>query len=115
MSALISPLGPTVKVLFPRLSLPSKWPSIKRSSLPVTSPVMRMPWLMQAAAFGETGSAELVSRWALEEVTGETMGTCAVEFSGTPWAFTSSFFHMMRHLDEVFVLQQGALRRLVGS
>src|SRR5712692_4928685 len=99
MSALISPLGPTVKLPLARLSLPSRWPSMKRSSLPVTSPLMQIPWLMQAGARGETGSAELISRGAVEAAPEETAGSAAVEFSGTRRLFTSSLFHMA-HLDE---------------
>src|SRR5258708_7109053 len=62
---------------------------------------MRIPWLMQAAARGETGSAELISRGAVEAAPEETAGSAAVEVSGTPRLFTSSLFHMA-HLDEGF-------------
>jgi len=51
------PFGPMVKQLFVvRLSFPSTTPSTKRSSLPVTSPLILIPWLMHAAAGDELGS-----------------------------------------------------------
>src|SRR6266851_905799 len=56
-SAFTVPFGPIVRLPFVRLSFPSTRPSTNRSSLPVTSPLILIPWLMQAAARGEIGSA----------------------------------------------------------
>src|SRR5258706_15672187 len=50
-SAFTLPFGPMVRQLFVvRLSFPSTTPSTKRSSLPVTSPLILIPWLIHAAA-----------------------------------------------------------------
>src|SRR5216683_4183629 len=57
-SAFTCPFGPTVRqLLVVRLSFPSTTPSTKRSSLPVTSPLILIPWLMHAAARDGVGSA----------------------------------------------------------
>src|SRR5450631_755937 len=94
-SAFTVPFGPTVRLLLASVSLPSIGPSIKRSSLPVTSPLMRIPWLMQAAARAETGGAE-ASRLLEAEVPAEVSGGAPglEKFSGVPCGFTSSFFHI---------------------
>src|SRR5213079_2778306 len=95
-SAFTCPFGPTVKQLFVvRLSFPSIMPSTKRSSLPVTSPLILIPWLMQAAARSEVGSAPTAG-----ELLAAMLDRVA-EFTGspeTPAGFESSFFHI-RHLD----------------
>ncbi len=95
-SALTYPFGPMVRLPFVRLSFPSTWPSTKRSSLPVTSPFILIPWLMHAAALEETGTAFGVSRMGDEfelGMLGAPAGT--VEISGTPCGFPSSFFHIL--------------------
>src|SRR5467141_4782924 len=57
-SAFTCPFGPMVRQQFVvRLSFPSTTPSTNRSSLPVTSPLILIPWLMHAAACDEVGSA----------------------------------------------------------
>src|ERR1700732_1419101 len=102
MSAFTSPLGPTVKLPLLKFTLPSKWPSMKRSSVPVTSPLMRMPWLIQAEASQETGTLVLGGRGTLP-IGGEPVDISG-PFSGTRGRFTYSVFHT-RHLDEGFLLQ----------
>src|SRR5258706_12339653 len=55
-SAFTLPFGPMVRQLFVvRLSFPSTTPSTKRSSLPVTSPLILIPWLIHADARDEIG------------------------------------------------------------
>ena len=74
-------------------------PSMNKSSFPVTSPLILIPWLMHAAAFVETGRlAAVVPGWEFPE------GAAAegpVEISVTPCDFDSSFFHT-KHLDSNF-------------
>src|SRR6266849_7557036 len=94
-SAFTVPFGPIVRLPFVRLSFPSTRPSTNRSSLPVTSPLILIPWLMQAAARGEIGRALEVGL----VLAGEPLVVAAgfaevVEFSATPWGFESSFFHI---------------------
>src|SRR5229473_6387529 len=108
-SAFTCPFGPIVRQLFVvRLSFPSTIPSTKRSSLPVTSPLILIPWLMHAAARDELGGAL------------ETGGVLAVaepdkvaELTGvaeTPSGFASSFFHIS-HLDIENWIFEAAYRR----
>jgi hypothetical protein len=63
-----------------------------------------IPWLMQAAARGETGS-EADEAEVYEKLAGANEllddGTGAGETSATPCGFASSFFHM-EHLDSIF-------------
>src|SRR5271154_6673859 len=51
-SAFTTPLGPMVKVPLERFSLPSTCPSTYKSSLPVTSPLIFIPWLIEAPERG---------------------------------------------------------------
>src|SRR5438093_3328683 len=110
-SAFTFPFGPTVKQLFVvRLSFPSTMPSTKRSSLPVTSPLILIPWLMHAAARGEVGSApevEVVVEAVLDSVAGlaET-----AEMPETSSGFESSFF-LITHLDIENWIFEAAYRR----
>src|SRR5262249_16677394 len=102
ISALTLPLGPIVQEALPTSSLPSSVPSTNRSSLPVTSPLMRMPCEIQAAARGERGSGDptAVTGGALLGVLG--WGTAAlggITGSGTPWDLGCSSFLHIRHLD----------------
>src|SRR5437773_2020555 len=46
-----------VTLALPKFNFPSTVPSMNRSSLPVISPLIRIPCVMHAAARGETGSA----------------------------------------------------------
>src|SRR3977135_2559998 len=99
-SAFTLPFGPMVKQLFVvRLSFPSTTPSTKRSSLPVTSPLILIPWLMHAAVRDEVGNAPDSD----DVLTVAGVGKVA-EFTGvaevleTPSGFASSFFHI-KHLD----------------
>src|ERR1700682_2902994 len=99
-SAFTLPFGPMVRQLFVvRLSFPSTTPSTKRSSLPVTSPLILIPWLMHAAVRDEFESApdsEGVLAVAGPDEVAEFTG--GAELPGTPSGFKSSFFHI-RHLD----------------
>src|SRR5712691_1660207 len=66
-------------------------PSMKRSSLPKISPLMVIPWLTQAGAFGETGGT-LAASARVEEgapYPGLSVADCGLLSSG--------FFHI-RHL-----------------
>src|SRR5271163_2144336 len=47
-SAFTTPLGPMVNVPLERFSFPSTCPSTYKSSLPVTSPLIFIPWLIDA-------------------------------------------------------------------
>src|SRR4029077_8834288 len=98
-SAFTLPFGPIVRLPFARFNFPSTSPSTKRSSLPVTSPLIRMPWLMHAAAREETGSA-LELRGVLVGVALDGFGELAEskELSEIPCGLASSFFHI-KHLD----------------
>src|SRR5215470_1678870 len=99
MSAFTFPFGPTV-TLAPLISnFPSMLPSMNKSSLPVTSPLILIPWLMHAAALEETGRLAAVPP-ELEFPAGAAPEG-AVEISVTPCDFNSSFFHT-RHLDSNF-------------
>ena len=99
-SAFTCPLGPTVRqLLVVRLSFPSTTPSTNRSSLPVSSPLIFIPWLMHAAARDDVGSAP--------DSEGALAGTGLNELAelgavgrllGTTSDFASSFFHI-GHLD----------------
>jgi hypothetical protein len=101
-----------VKQLFVvRLSFPSTTPSTKRSSLPVTSPLILIPWLMHAAAGDELGSppdSEGVLAGALLDELPEFAGGAVVP--ETPSGFKSSFFHI-RHLDIENWIFEAAYRR----
>src|SRR5437667_11103260 len=117
-SAFTLPFGPTVRQLFVvRLSFPSTTPSTKRSSLPVTSPLILIPWLMHAAARDEiAGVPESVG-----PVTGALLDGCArvgvaeaTLFPETPSGFGSSFFHIV-HLDIENWIFEAADRRLVWN
>src|SRR6266850_7152676 len=110
-SAFTVPFGPIVKLPFIKFSFPSTRPTTNKSSLPVTSPLIRIPWLMHAAARDETGSAP--------ELKGAPAGVAACTFKGTAGAvmlsvvacgFASSFFHM-KHLDVENLIFEAAYRR----
>src|SRR5690242_9435363 len=93
-SALMFPFGPMVKEQSAaRFSFPSTKPSTKRSSVPVTSPLILMPWPILAAEREESGN-ELEESKLGDFPNAEA----AEEFSATPWDFASSFFHI-GHLD----------------
>src|SRR5258708_28297573 len=93
-SAFTLPFGPMVKQLFVvRLSFPSTTPSTKRSSLPVTSPLILIPWLMHAAAGDKLGSppdGEGVLAGALLGELARFLGGAVVPRN--PSRFSSSFF-----------------------
>src|SRR5229473_2028389 len=111
-SAFTCPFGPMVRQQFVvRLSFPSTTPSTNRSSLPVTSPLILIPWLMHAAACDEVGSAP--DGEGVLEVAG--LGEVAVlagvaGFPEIPSGFESSFFHI-RHLDIENWIFEAAYRR----
>src|SRR5260370_21298326 len=111
-AAFTCPFGPKVRQLFAvRLSFPSTTPSTNRSSLPVTSPLILIPWLMQAATRGEFASApdcEGVMAVALLDEVAEFAGI--VGLPETSSGFESSFFHM-RHLDIENWIFEAAYRR----
>src|SRR6266849_7765142 len=94
-----------------RLSFPSTTPSTNRSSLPITSPLILIPWLMQAAARGEVASAPdtegVLTVGALDEVA-EIAGVAGLP--ETTSGFESSFFHI-RHLDIENWIFEAAYRR----
>src|SRR5215472_17212711 len=100
MSAFTLPLGPTVQEALPMSSLPSSVPSTNRSSFPVISPLMRMPWVTHATARGETGKAEPTAGTEA----GLTVLDCGaaalggITGSSAPWDLGSSFLHI-RHLE----------------
>src|SRR5258708_39284410 len=103
-SAFTLPFGPMVKQLFVvRLSFPSTTPSTKRSSLPVTSPLILIPWLMHAAAGDKLGSppdGEGVLAGGLLDEMAEISGGAGVP--GTPSSFQSSFFHLIHlHIENL--------------
>src|SRR5258706_2409293 len=129
MSAFTFPFGPTVTVPLPISSFPSTVPSTNRSSFPVISPLILIPWAMHAAARSETGSEEDAAEeeGATEDVAGELLGLGCGKLAaagagacGAPCGFTSSFLHM-RHLDgdswifEVVGLEGGATQNLQDS
>src|SRR5216683_835192 len=123
MSAFTFPFGPTVTLPLPKSSFPSTVPSTNRSSLPVISPLILIPWAMHAEARGDTGSAEDNTEPEAGPLLGLGCGTLAAEGTGaggTPCGFTSSFLHM-RHLDghswifEVVGLEGGATQNLEDS
>src|SRR4029077_746469 len=97
--------GPIVTLALPKSNLPSTVPSTNKSSLPVISPLIRMPWLMHAAARGETGNAEtgafgageLVGAGALAVLACGKLKLPAAAGCGVSCGFTSSFLHI-RHL-----------------
>jgi len=86
-------------------------PSTKRSSLPVTSPLILIPWLMHAAARDEVGTAPdtegMLEVVGLEEVA-EIAG--AAGLPEKPSGFESSFFHIC-HLDIENWIFEAAYRR----
>src|SRR3981189_964187 len=98
MSAFTFPFGPTVTLPPPNSSLPSRFPSMNKSSLPVISPLIFIPWLMHAVARAETGAFAGV--FALEFATGAELAG-VVENPVPPCGFESSFFHT-GHLDALF-------------
>src|SRR5437762_3101865 len=104
------PFGPTVRQLFVvRLSFPSTMPSTKRSSLPVTSPLIRIPWLIHAAARDE-GARELEGVLAVAGLDEVAEFTGIAELPVTPSGFASSFFHIS-HLDIENWIFEAAYRR----
>src|SRR5258708_12115900 len=84
-----------VKLPFAKFSFPSTMPSTKRSSLPITSPLILIPWLMHAAAREEVGGAAdtegALATAVLDEVAAFAGGAMLPEI---PSAFHSSFFHI---------------------
>src|SRR5258708_5021714 len=112
-SAFTCPLGPTVRqLLVVRLSFPSTTPSTKRSSLPVSSPLIFIPWLMHAAAREDVGSAPdgvgALAGAGLNELAG--VGA-AGRLLGTTSGLASSFFHI-GHLDSGNWIFEAADRRV---
>src|SRR5260370_11028502 len=98
-SAFTFPFGPMVRLPFVKLSFPSTIPSTKRSSLPVTSPLILIPWLMHAAARGEVGGApENAGALAGALLDGNAGLEGTGLFPETPSGLESSFFHII-HLD----------------
>ncbi|OLB22149.1 MAG: hypothetical protein AUH16_00545 [Acidobacteria bacterium 13_2_20CM_57_7] len=86
-------------------------PSTKRSSLPVTSPLIRIPWLMQAAARAEVGRAlEIEGVLAVAGLDEVAEFTGVAELPVTPSGFASSFFHIS-HLDIENWIFEAAYRR----
>ncbi|HLZ13030.1 MAG TPA: hypothetical protein VKP58_10615 [Candidatus Acidoferrum sp.] len=73
---------------------------MNKSSFPVTSPFIFIPWLMHAAAREETGAVVAVGEFAALEFPAGAAPGGAAEISVTPCGFASSFFHT-RHLDPV--------------
>jgi len=65
-----------------------------------------MPWLMHAAARGDSGTEEL-------ELLGGAIVDAPVEISGVPCGLASSFFHT-RHLNARFEIFEVGCRRLGG-
>src|SRR5262249_49364621 len=105
-SAFTTPFGPMVKLPFVRFSFPSTTPSMYKSSLPVTSPLMRIPALMLAPPRGEAD----VKGGVLEAiVVPPLVWTCGialtVEFSVPPCVFASSFFHIGTPRHPVWIFQ----------
>src|SRR5262249_18572431 len=92
MSALTVPFGPTVRLPLVSCNLPSTGPSTIKSSLPVISPLIRMPWPIEAAPREAGGAA---GAFWLE------LGPKLVEDSGTPGR-GSSFFHILGHSEYDF-------------
>src|SRR6266702_1618516 len=125
-SAFTLPFGPMVTLALPKSNLPSKAPSINRSSLPVISPLIRIPCVMHAVARGETGSvaeATVALTGTLAgalTVVGCELTVLGVGAWGAACGFASSFLHM-RHLDqnswifEVVGLEGGATQKLQDS
>src|SRR6266852_6714174 len=94
-----------------RLSFPSTTPSTNRSSLPVTSPLILIPWLMHAAAREEVGSAtDSVGVPAVAVLDGVAELAGVAGLPETPSGFASSFFHI-RHLDIENWIFEAASRR----
>src|SRR5882762_6037229 len=98
MSAFTFPLGPTVTLPPLISSLPSSTPSMNKSSFPVTSPFIFMPWLMHAPAREVMGALAAVVEFAAFEIPAGAAPAGVVDISATPCGFASSFFHT-RHLD----------------
>src|SRR6266851_4718059 len=111
-SAFTCPFGPMVRQQFVvRLSFPSTTPSTNRSSLPVTSPLILIPWLMHAAACDEVGSAPDGEGVLGVAGLGEVAVLAGVAgFPEIPSGFESSFFHI-RHLDIENWIFEAAYRR----
>src|SRR5208282_3759646 len=94
MSALTVAFGPMVTVEFGMVILPSTSPSTKRSSVPVTSPLILMPWLTQAGIFPELGIEEgapdadfpgIVEVRGLDDCSGDACGfPSSLRHMGTP-------------------------------
>src|SRR5579864_1836597 len=61
MSAFTWPLGPIVSRESPSRTLPSTFPSIKRSAFPVNSPRMRIPCVRIAASGDGTGAGDMAA------------------------------------------------------
>src|SRR6266404_373719 len=97
MSAFTLPFGPTVTLPPLISSLPSSTPSTNKSSLPVTSPFIFIPWLMHAATREETDVLAVVTGFAAFEFPAGAAPAEVVGTSETPCGFASSFFHT-RHL-----------------
>src|SRR6266404_1698258 len=98
MSAFTFPFGPIVRLPPIKSNFPSRFPSMNKSSFPVTSPLIFIPWLMHAVAREETGA--FAAAFELEFPAGAAPAG-VVEISVTPCGFASSFFHT-RHLDSNF-------------
>src|SRR5882724_6368715 len=110
-SAFTVPFGPIVRLPFVKFSFPSTKPSTNKSSLPVTSPLIRIPWLMQAGVRDETGSALELREVLAGAAAGAFEVTAgAAAFSVAPCGFASSFFHM-KHLDIENLIFEAAYRR----
>src|SRR5262249_12728219 len=115
MSAFTLPLGPTVQEALPRSSLPSSVPSTNRSSFPMISPLMRMPWVTHATARGETGKGEPTAGTGAG-LTVLDCGTAAlggITGSSAPWDLGSSFLHI-RHLKTEVGFSKSAVVRAGG-
>src|SRR5260370_34381509 len=87
-------LGPTVSTALRNVTFPSTFPSMNRSSLPVISPLIRMPWLKHATAFGEVGAPDICFELAGAEVEGVLAVIGLLEFSLEFCGRPSSFRHI---------------------
>src|SRR5262249_13001039 len=108
------PLGPIVRLPFVRLSLPSTMPSTKRSSLPVTSPLILIPWLMQAEAREETGTGAFAEYGCADAAVVAVEFTGVVGISGTDLLFESSYFHVLAPRHRIWIFE-AAFRRTGGE
>jgi hypothetical protein len=109
ISAFTVAFGPTVNVEFVKVIFPSTFPSTNKSSVPVTSPFILMPWLTQAGAFGDTvcvliglvpALPELVEFVALGETSGDACGfPSSLRHMGTPLMLCFCFEVAFRRLE----------------